>query len=140
MKFYFRSKSFKRIFRLSPFEYNLMIECSKKNWENYSKRAFKQRNIETWIKVEPWASTYWLKNWAQGYNSFLFSISFSSGKFSGMWPDSYMVGKHLIPKFCSFFLRNNRSISLTFYFQISCLKKVNFKHIQLFIFFCRWGG
>ena len=74
MKFYFRSKSFKRIFRLSPFEYNLMIECSKKNWENYSKRAFKPRNIETWIKVEPWASTNWLKNWAQGYNSFLFQF------------------------------------------------------------------
>ena len=49
MKSDFRSESFKRKFKLAPFVYNLMIECSKKNWENDPKTAYEQRNVETWI-------------------------------------------------------------------------------------------
>ena len=50
MKSDFRSESCKRKFKLAPLiVYNLMIECSKKNWENDPKTAYEQRNVETWI-------------------------------------------------------------------------------------------
>ena len=40
-----------------------MIECSKKELENYPKMAFEQRNIETWIKLLVSANRP-LNNWA----------------------------------------------------------------------------
>ena len=43
----------------------LMIGCSKKKRENYSKKAFEQRSKDAGIKMQPWISTNWpSNNWA----------------------------------------------------------------------------
>ena len=46
-----RSKLHKR--KLSPilFVYNLMFECPSKNKENCARKAFEQKDRETWIEV-----------------------------------------------------------------------------------------
>ena len=51
MKFDFMSESFERKSISVIFVYNLMIGCCKKSKENYLKKAFEQRNRETWIKI-----------------------------------------------------------------------------------------
>ena len=66
VKFNCRSESFKRKLSLIPHVCNLMIECFGKKQENHPKTAFEQRNIETWIKIEPWVSAdRCLNTWAQ---------------------------------------------------------------------------
>ena len=51
MKSDLRSKLHKR--KLSPihFVYNLMFECPSKNKENCARKAFEQKDRETWIEV-----------------------------------------------------------------------------------------
>ena len=50
MKSHFRYESCKRIFGIILFVYNLMLESSKKDRENYLKKAFEERSKETQIK------------------------------------------------------------------------------------------
>ena len=51
MEFDFGSESFKRKFSSNLFTCNLIIECSKRNRENFLLKALEKRNIETCIKI-----------------------------------------------------------------------------------------
>ena len=50
MKSHFRYESFKIIFSIIIFFYNLMLGSSKKDRKNCLKKAFEERNKETQIK------------------------------------------------------------------------------------------
>lgn len=51
MKFDFRSESLKRSFSFTPFVYNFMIECSKKNWEITPEQLLNGEIQKPWIKI-----------------------------------------------------------------------------------------